>query len=124
MMSETAHFVKDVDRAEGRGVDRARAGPRCDGGVRHDRRATRRPTASACTAATSTRRAGSSTPDEFIGTEDEPDHDGLCVREQEYLLRAIEDDVDLTSHMADAVNSLRIVLAADESVRSGRTVEL
>jgi len=39
-------------------------------------------------------------------------------------LRAIRDDVDLSDHMQDAVNSLRIVLAADESVRSGQVVTL
>jgi predicted dehydrogenase len=63
-------------------------------------------------------------PDEFINTEDEPDHQALCDREQAYLLRAIQQDVDLSDHTQDAVNSLRIVLAADESVRTGRTVEL
>jgi predicted dehydrogenase len=63
-------------------------------------------------------------PDEFISTEDEPDHQGLCDREQQFLLRAIRDDVDLTDHMNDAVNSLRIVLAADESVKTGKVVEL
>ena len=47
-----------------------------------------------------------------------------CDREQAFLLRAIRDDVDLTDHMRDAVNSLRIVLAADESVRSGEIVRL
>ena len=63
-------------------------------------------------------------PDEFISTEDEPDHQGLCDREQEYLLRAIREDLDLTAHMEDAVNSLRIVLAADKSVRTGQIVTL
>lgn len=62
--------------------------------------------------------------DELINTEDEPDHQGLCDREQAYLLRAIQQDLDLTDHMQDAVNSLRIVLAADESVRSGQVVTL
>lgn len=62
--------------------------------------------------------------DELINTEDEPDHQGLCDREQAYLLRAIQQDLDLTDHMQDAVNSLRIVLAADESVRTGRIVTL
>src|SRR6266542_5075574 len=56
-------------------------------------------------------------PDELINTEDEPDHQGLCDREQAYLLRAIQEDLDLSDHMQDAVNSLRIVLAADDSVR-------
>ena len=63
-------------------------------------------------------------PDEYINTEDEPDHQGLCDREQAYLLRAIQQDLDLSDHMQDAVNSLRIVLAADESVRSGQMVTL
>ena len=63
-------------------------------------------------------------PDEFISTEDEPDHQGLCDREQQFLLRAIQQDLDLADHMRDAVNSLRIVLAADESVRTGQVVTL
>ena len=63
-------------------------------------------------------------PDELINTEDEPDHQGLCDREQAFLLRAIQKDVDLSDHMNDAVNSLRIVLAADESVRTGQIVML
>ena len=62
--------------------------------------------------------------DEFVSTEDEPDHQALCEREQAYLLRAIREDLDLTDHLADAVNSLRIVLAADESFRTGRVVAL
>jgi hypothetical protein len=62
--------------------------------------------------------------DERIGTTDEPDHDALCEREQRFLLRAIQEDVDLTDHMNDAVRSLRIVLAADEAVRTGRVISL
>jgi hypothetical protein len=62
--------------------------------------------------------------DELINTEDEPDHQGLCDREQAFLLRAIQQDLDLSDHMNDAVNSLRIVLAADQSVRTGQIVEL
>jgi predicted dehydrogenase len=60
--------------------------------------------------------------DELINTEDEPDHQALCDREQAFLLRAIQQDVDLSAHMHDAVSSLRIVLAADESVRTGQVV--
>lgn len=62
--------------------------------------------------------------DELIDTSDEPDHDGLCLLEQTYLLEAIQKDVDLGDHMRDAVNSLRIVLAADEAFKTGKTVEL
>jgi predicted dehydrogenase len=61
-------------------------------------------------------------PDEFISTEDEPDHQALCDREQAFLLRAIQEDLDLSAHVHDAVNSLRIVLAADESFRTGQVV--
>jgi predicted dehydrogenase len=62
--------------------------------------------------------------DERINTADEPDHDALCEREQRYLLRAINEDLDLTDHMNDAVRSLRIVLAADEAVRTGKVISL
>lgn len=62
--------------------------------------------------------------DERISTADEPDHDALCEREQRFLLRAIDEDLDLTDHMTDAVRSLRIVLAADEAVRTGRVITL
>jgi predicted dehydrogenase len=62
--------------------------------------------------------------DEIIAMQDEPDHDELCKREQQYLLKAIQEDLDLGNHMDDAVNSLRIVMAADESFRTGRTVDL
>jgi predicted dehydrogenase len=63
-------------------------------------------------------------PDEVIDLADEPDHQELCAREQRFFRRAITEDLDLAAHMGDAVNSLRIVLAADESVRTGKTVEL
>jgi predicted dehydrogenase len=62
--------------------------------------------------------------DQRESTSDEPDHDALCEREQRFLLHAIEDDVDLGDHMDDAVKSLRIVLAADQSVRTGAVVRL
>ena len=62
--------------------------------------------------------------DEWVDTSDEPDHDELCAREQAFLLRAIREDLDLSQHLNDAVNSLRIVLAADTSFREGVTVDL
>ncbi|MCM4172484.1 gfo/Idh/MocA family oxidoreductase [Arenibacter sp. TNZ] len=62
--------------------------------------------------------------DDHITTEEEPDHDGLCLLEQQYLLNAIVNDQDLSSHLLDAISSLKIVLAADESVRTGLTVIL
>ena len=62
--------------------------------------------------------------DQWVSTEDEPDHDGLCQREQEFFLDAIVNDVDLVAHNDDAINSLKIVLAADESFKTGKTIEL
>jgi predicted dehydrogenase len=62
--------------------------------------------------------------DEWINFADEPDHQELCNREQAYFLRAIREDLDLSDSMMDAINSLRIVLAADESIRTGQAVQL
>jgi hypothetical protein len=62
--------------------------------------------------------------DEWINLADEPDHQELCNREQRVFLKAIREDLDLTDQMNDAVNSLRIVLAADESIRTKRAVTL
>lgn len=63
-------------------------------------------------------------PDERIDMTDEPDHDALCEREQRYLLKAIDEDIDLSDHMNDGVKSLRIVLAADQSIRTATVVTL
>ena len=63
-------------------------------------------------------------PDQIVNTADEPDHQGLCDLEQAFFLNSIKKDVDLTDHLDDAVNSLKIVLACDEAVRSGKTVAL
>jgi predicted dehydrogenase len=62
--------------------------------------------------------------DQWISTEDEPDHNGLCYREQEYFLESIQQDLDLTDHMNDAINSLKIVLAADQAFKTGQTIQL
>ena len=62
--------------------------------------------------------------DEWINMSDEPGHQELCNREQEYLLKAINEDVDLTEHMHNGVDSLRIVVAAQESIDTGEIVRL
>ncbi len=62
--------------------------------------------------------------DTWINLQDEPDHQELCNREQRYFLKAIQENLDLTDHMQDAVNSLRIAFACDESVRTGKVVSL
>jgi len=62
--------------------------------------------------------------DEWIDNTDEPTHDDLCAREQLYLYDAIINDKDLSRHIEDAINSLAICLAADESARTGKMIEL
>ena len=62
--------------------------------------------------------------DEWIDMTDEPDHQELCNREQQYFLRAIQEDIDLTDHLNDTLNSLRIAFACDESVKTGEVVKL
>lgn len=62
--------------------------------------------------------------DTWINLEDEPDHQELCNREQSYFYKAIKEDMDLSAHIEDAVNSLRIAFACDESVRTGKVVYL
>ena len=63
-------------------------------------------------------------PDAELAMAGEPGHQDLCDLEQAYVLKAIREDIDLTRHMQDAVQSLRICLAADESVRTGHPVKL
>lgn len=116
MMSETAFFVKDVIGPKG-SVSIVMA--ENASGVKSDD----------INAHTKTNQilwhhADMSKPDERIDMTDEPDHDELCKREQEYLLKAIDEDLDLTDHMNDGVKSLKIVMAADESVRTGNVVAL
>ena len=123
MMSEVAHFVKDVVGPHGSvSIVDHEAGERSSGSADiggHTK-----------TSSLRVHRAARDAdgdfvhPDEWLDMSDEPDHDALCRREQELLLAAIDEDLDLDQHLDDAVESLRIVLAADESLRSGRVVEL
>jgi predicted dehydrogenase len=62
--------------------------------------------------------------DQWIDLQDEPDHEALCKREQFSFLKIIKEDLDISSHQHDAINSLKIALACDESVRTGKTIAL
>jgi len=62
--------------------------------------------------------------DEILSMEDEPGHQELCDREQEFFLRAIREDLDLSASMEAAVDSLRVVLAAEQSIRECRAISL
>jgi len=115
MMSETAYFVKDVIGPKG-SVSIAEPHGEKDSGSADIDSHTRTSSLLRHDAATMQNRR--------IDTSDEPGHQELCDREQVYFLRCIREDQDLRTHLADAVNSLRIVLAADRSVRTGTTVSL
>jgi hypothetical protein len=62
--------------------------------------------------------------DDILRMDDEPGHQELCDREQAYFLRAIREDLDLSESMDAAVNSLRIVLAAEQSIAEERVIRL
>ena len=62
--------------------------------------------------------------DDLLRMDDEPSHQELCEREQIAFYEAIVNDQDLSEMMDAAVNSLKIVLAADESIRSQQAIAL
>jgi predicted dehydrogenase len=123
MMSETAFFIKDVVGPNGCvsivAAETAGEDHKSDDVDSHTKTSSLRLHFSDMDSAGNFDRE-----DETINTEDEPGHDDLCQREQEYFLNAIVHDVDLASHMDDAANSLAIVLAADRSIRNGEIVYL
>ncbi len=118
MMSETAFFVKDIISPGNVSIVMPE-NAKSDDVETHTK-----------TSLIRIHRAGTSSegtflePDTNLSMEHEPGHDDLCASEQAYMLKTICEDIDLTRHMSDAVQSLRICLAADESVRSGREIDL
>jgi predicted dehydrogenase len=123
MMSETAHFVKDMIGPNGcvSIVAEESAGTTARS-AEHD--AHTRTNALRVHHAAVEADGRFAKPDELISTEDEPDHQELCEREQLLFLKAIRGEIDLAEHHEAAINSLGIVLAADESVRTGEVVRL
>ncbi|MFN4154261.1 MAG: Gfo/Idh/MocA family protein [Paracoccaceae bacterium] len=111
MMSDTAFFVKDVVSPKGAVSIRMPENARSDDHDTHTK-----------TSVIRVHRNGQ--PDEDLIMADEPGHQELCEREQAFMAQAITEDLDLTRHMLDAVQSLAICLAADQSVRSGQPVKL
>jgi predicted dehydrogenase len=122
MMSETAFFVKDVIGPKGSVSIVAKQA--ASAGRSSDVSAHTQTEALLVHHAALGPDGGFARPDELVEVNDEPDHDDLCRREQEYFLRAIREDLDLSSHWQGAYDSLRIVLAADQSAREGRTIPL
>ena len=123
MMSEQAFFVKDVVGPEGCVSIVKSKGPEHDSGSSDIDSHTKTNTLQIHYNQLDS-EGNFAKEDDFIDTRDEPDHQELCDREQGYFLKAIREDIDLTEHLNDAVNSLRIVLAADESFRTHKTVTL
>jgi predicted dehydrogenase len=111
MMSDTAFFVKDVVSPNGAVSIRMPENARSDDVDTHTK-----------TSLLRVHRVGQ--PLQDLSMADEPGHQELCEREQAFVARAITENLDLTRHMDDAVQSLAICLAADESVRSGKPVTL
>jgi predicted dehydrogenase len=111
MMSDTAFFVKDVVSPRGAVSIRMPESARSDDHDTHTK-----------TSMLRIHRLGQ--PDQDLNMADEPGHQDLCEREQAFMARAIHEDIDLTRHMEDAVRSLAVCLAADDSVRSGQPVRM
>ncbi len=122
MMSETAFFVKDVIGPKGCvsivAKNASAAGASADVDSHSKTESLKLHHAARGTDGKFSR------PDEIIDVTDEPDHDELCRREQAVFLDAVRRDADLTAHWQSAIDSLRIVLAAGQSFKEGRTVAL
>lgn len=122
MMSETAFFVKDVIGPQGAvSIVAKEAGStgKSDSVDAHTQTESIR-----CHSATLDDREEFVSEDRWINLEDEPGHQELCNREQQFFLKSIRENLDLTASVRDAVSSLRIALACDESVRTGRMIHL
>ncbi|MEO9335819.1 Gfo/Idh/MocA family oxidoreductase [Mesorhizobium sp. SB112] len=119
MISETAFFVKDVMSPNGSVSIVMDENAKSDDIDAHTKTSTIK-LHSAKTAAD----GAFARQDELLSMAGEPGHQELCDLEQAFVLKAIREDIDLTRHMDDAVKSLRVCLAADESVRSGQAVML
>ena len=111
MMSEVAYFVKDIITPHGSVSIVSTDAPGSD-------------TVDGHTRVGALRIHPVSGPDRLIDFPHEPGHQQLCDAEQAYVLRAIAEHIDLTRHMEEAVQSLAVCLAADESIRTGRPIDL
>ena len=120
MMSETAFFVKDVIGPRGCvSIVSGSSTASSDDIDSHTKTNTLRVHSSELDSGGKFARK-----DEMLDMKDEPGHQDLCDREQAYFLRAIRENLDLTEHIRDAINSLRIVLAADKAVRKGKCIKI
>ncbi|SHG20153.1 Predicted dehydrogenase [Fodinibius roseus] len=123
MMSETAYFVKDVIGPNGSVSIRKDTfnDPRGKSAIIEDHSTVKRLQLHYSELDENGELARD---DKTIETPDEPGHDEICFFEQQYFLKSIQEDIDLSDHMAAAVQTLQIVLACDESVKTGKKVAL
>ena len=119
MISETAFFVKDVISPNGCVSIVMAEGAKSDDIDTHTKTSTIR-----LHSAATGPDGRFARPDELLSMQGEPGHQELCDLEQAFFLRAMREDLDLSRHMDDAVKSLAVCLAADESVRTGAPVRL
>lgn len=122
MMSETAFFIKDVVGPKGSVsivAEKAAAEGQSDNVEAHTGTQSLKIHHSEIDAQNRFTK-----PDERITQDEEPDHDALFQSEQEFFLKAIQEDLDLTQFLESALDATRIVLAADESFRTGQTINL
>lgn len=111
MISETAYFVKDVISPKGAvSIVAAESGGSSD--------------IDSHTKVGTLRVHSVQDGDRLISLPDEPGHQGLCDAQAAFVADAILNNTDLGRHMTDAVQSLSICLAADESIRTGQPVNL
>ena len=111
MMSETAHFVKDIVSAGGAVSLRAPQGLGSSDVEGH-------------TAADQLILAPAGGDEQVQSFAESPGHQRLCDLQAAAMARAIREDADLSRHINDAARSVAVCLAADESVRTGRPVRL
>lgn len=119
MISETAFFVKDVMSPKGSVSIVMDEGTKSADVDTHTKTATIKLHHAALTESGTFKQ-----PDQLFSMQDEPGHQALCDREQAFVLKAIRENIDLTRHMSDALRSLAVVLAADQSMRENRAINL
>ncbi len=128
MMSETAFFVKDIVGPNGSVSlvpnEQARTEVEAISGSADIDKHTKTDAIRIHHAEVDSNSKEFARPDEILSMEDEPGHQELCDREQAFFLRAIQEDLDLSESMQAAVDSLRIVLAAEQSIVEERAIAL
>ena len=122
MISETAFFVKDVVGPKG---SVSIVEPNSKGEIKSDKIDSHTKTSSLLIHNQERDENGKFINDDIvINTETEPDHLELCLLEQKHLLDVIQNDLDVDSDLDDVISSMKIVLAADKSIKSGKQVKV